>query len=333
MSGVLAVVMVAALSAPGPAKAKVDFKGLVAKLAQRETSQEALASLVAEKQAAVPWLTGAAVESSDLTTRGWAIVGLSQVGGDGPQKTLVKLSEDMKQPPLVRTWAWSGRVRLAKSVDELVVIANQLGSYPALQRPLSMRVTELLSNTDASAESLLTMSASNYQLQQMMVEPILALGEAKLVKAMLTAKDMRARQTAAAYLGTLAQRQGKAGNEIVGLAVVKALAFKPGAKDVPWAGGPLYVPNIGWEKQAATELVGDFVAWWVWCDVQGRPEDITKISHSLNSWGLATPVGFQPEFSPQPTQHWIDQWRKLKGDAAVKELLKQTGGTKKFGGK
>lgn len=333
MNALMAVAVAAVLSAPGGAKEKVDFKKLVAELGERETSQQALDALVAQKDAAIPWLTGAAVESADLTTRGWAIVGLSQLGGEGPTKTLVKLSEDGKQPPLVRTWAWSGRVRLAQNMDELVVIANQLGTYPALKRPLSMRVTELLSTTDASAEALLTMSASNWQLQQMMVEPILALGQDKLVEAMATSKDMRARQTAAAYLGTLAQRQGKAGNEIVGLAVVKAYAFKPGAKDVPWAGGPLYVPNIGWEKQMATELVGNFIAWWVWCDVNGRTEDITKISHSLNSWGLATPVGFQPEFRVQETRHWIDVWRRVKGEAAVKELLKKTGGTAKFGDK
>lgn len=317
----------ALFAAPGP-EAPGGNKQLLLDLSDHDKSGAALEALVKQGKNAIPDLTGIAVEGNDLAARGWAIVGLARIGGPGPAKTLETLSGDPKQPPLVRAWASAGRIRLAADFDSLIALAPLVAQQPSLQRPFSLKVRELATSGKASAEKLIAVTAANYQLQQEMVEPILALGLDSLVAAMAHAKDGNVRQMAAAYLGTLAQRQGKAGNETVGLAVARAYAFDAKATDVPWAGGPLYVPNIGWDKQMGTKLVEALIAWYLWAERTGHPDNKSKISHNLNSISLAGVVGYSPDWQDTGPEAWLKVWRNVAGKDGLKKLLAAQGADK-----
>jgi hypothetical protein len=313
--------------APAPAATGPTARQLVQDLAVIEKSQAAVEALVAKGEPAVPELIGAAVEGTDLTTRGWAIVALGRIGGADADKTLLKLSNDGKQPPLVRTWATAGRISRA-DLDGVVALAPMVAQMPSLARPLSKRLEVLLASGDVKADKLLILAANNYTLQQQLVEPILALGAPALLDAMAHSKDQNARATAAGYVGTIAQRQGKAANETIGLEVIKLYKFDPAAKTVPWEGGPLYVPNIGWDKQMAKALVEGFISWYLWCELHEQKPEQSKISHNLNSLGLATPLGYQPEWQDQGVARWLQIWKQVAGVDAVRKLLTQQGAEK-----
>lgn len=302
-----------------------EIPDLVKQLADDKTSQGALDELVAKKDAAVPALIGEAVEGHDLTSRGWAIVGLQRIGGPDAVKTLKKLTDDGKQPMLVRTWAVAARIDMAKSLEEAIELAPLAQTYPAAQRPLTLKVTALASNADVPVGKLIALTQSNYQLQQVLAAPITAVGPKALVDVMLHDKDMNIRQLAAAYCATAAQQQGKAGNEITGDSLDKALAFDPKASDVPWAGGPLYIPNIGWDKQFGTKLVGDLIAWDLWADKHGKAEYETQIQNNLNSITLAGTVGYEMNWNNTGVLTWLQVWGKLKGKSGLQKMLDDQG--------
>ena len=313
------VLLLAAPAAPAPASPT--SRALVQDLAVIEKSAAALEALVARGEPAVAELIGAAVEGSDLTSRGWAIVGLTRIGGAEATRTLVKLSEDLKQPPLVRTWAAAGRVSLAPNIAAIVALTPLTSQMPSLARPISKAVEALIAKGAVDAEGLIGLATNNYQMQQQLLEPILALGAPALLKAMAHAKDQNIRQTAAAYVGAIAQRQGKAANETIGLEVIKLYKFNPAAKEAPWAGGPLYVPNIGWDKQMGRALVEGFISWYLWAELNNHKDEQSKITQNLNSIGLANVVGYEPDWQNQGVGKWLQIWKKVVGVDSVRKLL------------
>jgi hypothetical protein len=305
-----------------------DTRALLADLSVIAKSQDAVEALVKQGAPAVPGLTGLAVEGSDLTQRGWAIVALTRINTPPAMKALEGLPADSKQPVLVRTWAAAGLIKNAKDLQALVALQKWTQSYPATRRTFSMRARQLAGQGKPDAEALLAMVSSNWQLQQDLADAVLGSGAPSLIKAMFTSKNQTVRQQAAGYLGTLAQRQGKAGNELVGLEVVKALKANPDAADVPWAGGPLYVPNIGWDKQMGSALVESLIGWYVWAELNARKEEHSKLEHNLNSLSLGQVVGYQAEWNPHDVHHWLKVWKQVAGQEGLLKLLKAQGALK-----
>lgn len=305
-----------------------DTKALLADLAVIARSQAAVEALVQKGASAVPALQGLAVEGTDLTQRGWAIVALGRIGTEPALKTLGALPGDGKQPGLVRTWAAAALMRSAKSLGALVALQRWVQQFPATRRTFSMRARALAGEGKPDPEALLSMVANNYQLQQDLAEAVLASPTPALVQAMLKAKDQNARQMAAAYLGTQAQRQGKAGNELVGVEVVKAFKPNPDAAEAPWAGGPLYVPNIGWDKLTGKALVEALIGWYVWAELNARKEEHSKLEHNLNSISLGQVVGYQAEWSQHDVHHWLRVWKQVAGQEGLMKLLRAQGALK-----
>jgi hypothetical protein len=299
---------------------------LVKRLANKDTAKAALEALVAQKEAALPTLIGEALEGHDLASRGWAIVGISRIGGKDADTALRTLHNDEKQPVLPRTWAAAGRIEMAKSFETLIDLAPLAQRFPAVRRPLTMRLTAMASSSSGvSADKLIAATINDYNMQQALIEPILALGSDRLLDAMVHSKDQNVRMQAAAYVATLAQRQGKAGNEIVGTAVAKTYAFKVGATDVPWAGGPLYVPNIGWQKDYGTKLVSGLMSWLIWADRNHKDAEKQQIINNLNSYSLAEVVGYQMNWNEPTPEGWIKTWGAVVGKAGIEKLLAEQG--------
>jgi len=301
---------------------KPTIRELLNDLSHKEKAEAAVAQLVDRGEEAKQQLKGEVIEGGDLTRRGWAIVALGEIGGDDVDALFKKVHSDNEQPMLVRTWCAAARVAMVDDTDELTDLAPLVQQFPAVGRPLGMRLVEKLSQGEgASAEGLLSVSLKVSQLQQALAPAILATGADKLTEAMATAEDQNVRRQAAAYLATLAQQGAK---EDVAKAVVKHYRFDAMAEQVPWQNGPLFVPGIQWDKENAKALAGNLVKWHLWCDRHGKDAEQKQIHNNLRSLGLANAAGYQsPGFNAVGTVQWMKIWGKAFGKEEVQAMLEE----------
>ena len=299
---------------------KPTIRQLVNQLSHADKAEHAIKALAARAEEAKPQLMGEAIEGNDMARRGWAIAALAEIGGKDVDELLTKVHTDEKQSMLVRTWAAAARIYMTEGTDNLIAKASLAQTFPAVGRPLGMRVIEGLSeDKEASPEGILSVSIKVPQLQQALVPTILALGSEKLINVMITAKEQKVRFQATAYIGTLAQN----GDKTVGKAVADAYKFDHEAKYAPWSGGPLYVPGIQWDKEDATLLVGNLLAWHLWCDRNKKASEQQQIHNNLRSVGLSRVVGYQ---TPQNTTvDWLTSWGKVVGRDGIEKMLKEQG--------
>ena len=302
---------------------------LIKNMAVKKTAEQAVADLVAhagkgaeQRSATVKALNAVAAKGDNLTQRGWAIAALGDIEGQDVDEMLLQIHSDGGQPMLVRTWAAAGRVKMAKSAAGLIEKAALIQQFPALGRPIGMRLVEQLSadSGGASAEGILSVTLQVPTLQQALIPAILALGPDKLTVALTTAKDQNVRRQAAAYLGTLAGQ----GDATVAQSVIKAYAFDPKAKDVTWQGGPLFLPGIAWQKEDARALVGNLIRWHLWCDRNGRAAEKTQIHNNIRSLGLANSAGYQsPGWEEAGSVPWLAVWGKTMGREELEAILEE----------
>jgi len=309
-----------------PALKKQTNLQLIDDLKDPKKASAAAKELISRGKKAIPDLIGEAIEGNDLSQRGWSIVCMAEIGGKEAANRLLEMQNDTKQPPLVRTWAAAGRVKMASTTPELLNLANLIRQYPALQRPIGMK---LLANLTAkgqklTAEDLLATTMKVPQLQQALAPAILNLGADPLVKAMRTSKDQNIRRQAAAYLASLAQR----GEDSVAPAVVKAYQFDPKAKKLPWDGGPLFIPALNWNssKDKAKALVSGIIAWYVWTEenipAAQRAGTQQPIINNLNSIQLASAAGYQINWQERNVDGWLRTWGGAAGKKEIEKILK-----------
>lgn len=299
------------------------IESLIDRLGDPGKAEAAAGALVARGQEAVDHLLGEALEGQEIARRGWAIVCLAEIGGEGVDRRLNSLQEDTRQHELVRTWAAAARVRLARTADELLVLARSVPELPAIGRPIGKRLLALLAqDRPASAETLIDLSLKVPTLQGALAAPILAAGPERLVAAMRTAEDANVRRQAAAYLATLA------GDRVaeVAAAVVEAYRFDVEATAVPWKGGPLFVPGIAWPQADARKLAGNLLRWLLLCDRRELTAEQRQIHNNLRSLQLARAAGYQsPGWREVGIEDWLGVWGKAFGRAEVLALLKEQG--------
>ncbi len=321
IAGLVAGAGVNALAQEKKEDEKPTIRELLNDLSHKEKAEAAVAQLIKRGNEAKEQLEGEAIEGNDLTRRGWAIVALGEIGGDDVNALFTKIHQDEKQPMLVRTWAAAGRVSMVDTADQLTSLAPLAQQFPAVGRPIGMRLVEKLTEGEgASAEGLLSVSLKVPQLQASLAPAILAAGAEKLTAAMTGAKEQDVRRQAAAYLATLAQQGAK---DDVAKAVVKIYAFDPMAKEVPWNGGPLWVPGIAWDKENGKALVGDLIKWHLWCDLNKKSAEQNQIQNNIQSIQLARTVGYQP--AGGGTVPWLQAWGKVVGKEELQAILKEQG--------
>ena len=108
--------------------------------------------------------------------------------------------------------------------------------------------------------------------------------------------------------------------------VTKALEFDDMAENVPWNGGPLFLPGIAWSKQDAQQLVGQLIRWNLWCDIKNKKNEQKQIHNNIRSLGLARAAGYQsPGWNEVDCSAWLQSWGALMGRAEIKEILEQQG--------
>ncbi len=301
-----------------------EIEDLVADLADPDKAAVASEALIARGPEAVPALIGEAWEGQSVTARGWAIVCLTEIGGDDVRESMQRLHVDRKQPDLVRTWAAACCVQLAPDAEALLDLVALSQSFPALVRPLGMRLGEALAaETDGKLLArLLSISNQFPDLQPALIPAILAQGPQAMCKVMLTHHANDVRWSATAYLGTMAMQ----GDDSVAGHVADAYRFSNEVEQVPWHGGPLYIPSISYTQEAARDLCGQLVRWHLWCERKGLGEEQNQIHNNLRSLELARMAGYEsPGWDDIGTDQWLLTWGRTVGKVALRAILEEQG--------
>ena len=289
-------------------------------LATPDARDGALASLAAIGDRAVPRLLSEILENDSLIVRGWCSIALVRI--DTQQSRLgLAVIEASSAPDLVRTWATAGRIALAEPGGELVSLSEKALTNPALQRPLAARWLTVLAEDGAdTVEDVLRAASTSWPLQQTVLPLVLQRGAEPLLEAMVTSEDQEVRRLAAGSLAALAQQ----GDPEVAHLVLDAYAFQPRAEDVPWSGGPLFVPGLAWGGPEAKELVRELLAWLIWCDRRGRDGDARAIHNNLYGIGLANAAGYAlPSGGGVDLDAWILSIGRALGREEIRRLLEE----------
>ena len=297
---------------------------LIAQFDDAKAVDEATAAIIAIGQPAVAHLAGEALEGEELVRRGWAIDCLAKIGGEEADKYLTQIMNDSNHPELVRTWAVAGRVQIAKDVPELVALAQYVSSYPAVGRPIGLRLVAALDDPEnpPTAEDVIEITVNVPQLAQTLGPTIIGFGVDPLIEVMTEAENQQVRNMAAGYLGTLAGQ----GDKDVAPAVTNVYSFDKGAKSVPWNGGPLWIPGIRWDqnKEDAHQLVANLIRWHLWCDLNNKDGEKQQIHNNIRSVQLAGVVGYEnPGWQEVDTGRWLQIWGNLVGQDKLRALLEE----------
>ena len=279
----------------------------------------------ANRNSIIKRLVKAAKKDAHIPRRGWAIAALAEVGGQDVDEYLLDIHADQQQEQVVRTWAAAARVSMTRTVNGLIEKANLIQQFPALGRPIGMRLVEQMATDGDSADpaKVISVTVQVPQLQRGLAPAILAFGPQRLTDVMLSGGDNNVRRAAAGYLGAIAN-QGN-GPEVAD-SVSAALAFDVQEDEVPWTGGALFIPGIQWGKEESRELVGHLIRWMVSSDKRGREDEVRQIHNNIRSLGLAQAAGYQsPGWNDTSVRNWLVAWGKAVGREEIAEIMKQLG--------
>jgi len=321
-ASMLSVALPAAAGDKAPQK--IPVRQVLNDFSNAQKASAAVEQLVARADESKELLMGEALEGNDLPRRGWAIIALSEIGGEDIDAHLARIHDDASQKPLVRTWAAAARVAMCDTADQLIEKAVLVKSFPALGRPVGMRLVEKLNakGEEISAEGILGVSIQVPALQSALAPAILAFGSNKLISVMTSAKDQSVRRQAAAYIGAIASQGDKKAPGMV----VQNFQFSPVKKDVPWKGGPLFVPGLQWSKEDAKALAANLLQWHLWCDINNRAAEKKQIHNNIRSLSLAGKAGYtSPGFQEVDTPKWLAIWAEAYGAGEVRAMLKAQG--------
>ncbi len=238
----------------------------------------------------------------ETVARGEAIAALAGHPSPVADRALADIQSLGSAPELVRTWAAAGRIQRATSLEDLAVLAPQMTSFPAVARPMRLKVAQL---PGGSASDLLTLATQVPALQSALSPLITARNPAEIAHAMLTHENTEARRLAAGLIGGMAQ-----GTPGLPSQVAAVYAFVPSARAVPWRGGALYVPGLAWNRDEARTIMGSLIEWHLFCDLGRQVQEQQQIYNNLRSVGLWRQAGIR-NFPNNDTVSLLQQWGQV----------------------
>ena len=185
-----------------------------------------------------------------------------------------------------------------------------------------------LAGEGVSLEKLLRVSTEVPQVAGPLTPSILVRGADELLDVMTGSDDQNIRRRAAAYLANL----GAQDIESVSNSVIEAYKFDGAAENVPWDGGPLFVPSVNWSKANATELMRHLVGW----DIKAYQDDDMELQRQLhnNLRNLAQRIGINRQRGRSSSgfnwqfnspREWFQLWGKQAGQEEARDLLEEIG--------
>lgn len=99
------------------------------------------------------------------------------------------------------------------------------------------------------------------------------------------------------------------------------LRYDGEAGRLPWHGGPLFVPSLGWGAEDARALWRELIGWHLFCHRNGDADGKRVIHNALNSWGLANAAGYPMPGSELSPTRWLLTFGEVVGVEPLRELL------------
>ena len=293
-------------------------RGWPDRLADPDRRSEALDQLVRNQD--VDTLSAIAQGSFELSARGWAVVGLSRIGGSRVDALLLDLQQTAQYPTLVRTWAAAARVQAASDLDELREMAALQNQFPGLDRPIRLRLDALMGG--ASLPQLLALSADGTLAQAVAPVVMAEAADRELVELMISHPDDVIRRQAAAFAASKAGTDGDR-SEVPDW-VVAALQPPKRLGTVPWDGGALYVPGLSWPKPKAKRLIRALAGWWLLLEANDRGSELNQVWNNLYSYSLLTTAGYDMSLQADPVQ-LVAAIARVEGKGTAREVLAGVG--------
>jgi hypothetical protein len=262
----------------------------------------------------VTQLRETALHGETLEAQGNAILALVALKDADATGALISIESQKRAPELVRTWAAAGAVQRANSLAELEALADLLSRHPALERPFRLSAMELM-GTSLDPEALLTFSVKSPALQTAFSQTLAQADVSAMMRVLFTHKDNAVRRLAAGYI---ANRDAAADS------IVTRYRYSGSGSAVPWAGGALYVPALGWSRAQAKILLGHLTAWHLHCDRHGLTQEKQQVFNNLMSVGIWRQAGSRNR-PVNDTVKLLKQYAGLVGVEKVAQLLQAQG--------
>jgi hypothetical protein len=287
------VLALVSFSTAAIAKDAGDISEMLDALGDPKTSQDAAATLIARGDVVIPQLLGEAVEGTDYTRRGWAIVCLADIGAKAAVKPLQQIVDDDTAPNLVKMWAGAALMRI-RGADAIKDLLRQEAADA--------------SKREAVAALLLGMRAGA-------VRPLTELA--------LRGETNDDRRRATAWLGTLEQRLP---GGIVRKVVAAELEYtkERAAKGFPWEGGALYLPRYQWSNNEAIGMSRNLTCWLVAAEIAGKTDIAKQLLNNLRDLSWRTGMGFQQQASGFDWTRKLIEQAGLDPNAISAETEKET---------
>lgn len=311
-----------------------------------EKRKRAVKELEARGRSAYPYLIARYKnEKATVTERGYCLALLAEA----PDKNVTKAVNDVAREtssPLVKLWSEAALVRLTDNPKELLTLLDQdyakkhgdpdksgsvLRVSGELQRPIALRLKEWNSKLTLE-ERLRFLGIAHRSGNAPNVSPTIkavispSLKDAKirdLVSLMFHSDGQEVRRLSAALLAGFQEEKRKA----VFSSVMEELSVDSAAKDVPWAGGALFLPQFSnMNKSEAQELITGLTRWSVWTDRNKTPDaQVKPLENNLRSYSLWTAAGGgQLNWrNAKGGKEWLQAYGKLMGADAVASLLSE----------
>ncbi|MFT5683363.1 MAG: hypothetical protein ACI8RZ_004294 [Myxococcota bacterium] len=292
---------------------------LLTDLSDESQADGARAALVAMGHDALPALEASARNDASMVARGWAVKAISEIEASGADEALIRLHDDTALPGLVQAWAGAGRISRADTLDELLALAPLVGRFSALNRPMKMKLSTVEGGI-GDVGGAIGMMVTDPSLQSILAPLVLEQPPDAIVEVMIKHENMEARRTAAGFLATMSR------TDVTVLdATIRGYDFQPGAKAVPWAGGPLYIPSAQWGSDTARELIENLISWHLFCEVNKLPAEQQQINNNLRSVGFVGTAGYNAWDLPQDTDGLLVFWGTNEGSRALSRILGEHG--------
>ena len=292
---------------------------LLADLSDQSRADSARVALVAMGNDALPALEAAARNDDSLVARGWAVRAIADIDDPGADATLTRLHDDTELPQLVQAWAAAGRINRATTLDEALALAPMTARFPALSRPMKMKISSIDGGiTDAGGA--IAMMVADPALQSLLAPLVMEMKPDELVETMITHDNMEVRRTAAGFLATMSRTDANVLD-----ATIRGYDFTPGVAEVPWTGGPLYIPAAQWGSDTARELIENLISWHLYCQLNNLQGEQQQINNNLRSVGFVNAAGYDAWNLPQDTDGLLVFWGQNEGSRALSRILGEHG--------
>jgi hypothetical protein len=255
-------------------------------------------------------LRDTALNGETLEAQGQAVLDLVASKDADATGALLSIESQKRAPELVRTWAAAGAVQRATSLDELTALSDLLSRYASLERPFRLAAMSMMGG-DLDVKALLVFSVKSPALRGAFSQSLAKSDPNALMDIMFAHESNPVRQLAAGYLAT----RDDAAESIVA-------RYKYAAADsaVPWQGGALYVPSLGWSRARAKILMGHLTAWYLYCERHSLDQEKQQVFNNLRSVGIWRQAGSKV----RPVSNAVtllEQYAALVGVEEVARLL------------